>query len=455
MRVSLLRGRSRVVQTLLAFVIGIAGLAGLGGLSPQPADAAQFPVNLQALCFNTSTGLARGSLTPNCNPNEYMLNLNTQLPATICVHTFTGQISWGFGGCSAGRTAVVLNTPADLTGCFDMFTGAVQYATSSARCGCNDGVMNLPPSPGNAEAEPNNSFATAQQLKCFSSSFNPLIDDPYGNNISTSTTHASVAGTGNGTVDYYRFTVSQAFTTSYFDTDTTNFDTYLILFDNAGNELTRNDDNSGDAGSPGSLDSFIVHTFFTPGTYIIGVGRFPNFSPINPGSTYTLHVSLELTATAFTDLEAGNWSLDFDPDINDASNANTSTVIPHVSVNGVGSGGLDWYRVVVPAAGATGIFDIDYGYQPSDGLQPDDFDPYIRLFDASGTFITQDDDQTPFDPGSEPDGFGGDRSFDSLIEIVFPAPGTYYLAVGRFPNLSPIPAGGTYTLHVSIEGHAT
>ena len=329
---------------------------------------------------------------------------------------------------------------------------------------------------GNLDLFPNDSLATAGHLRCFSTNYDPDINDAFNNNTSTTVPHATVHGTGDGTVDFYKFTVDKPGTVGVFDIDygrvdadgsgPDDFDSWIEVRDSNGNVLAVDGEHfPTDSGSEtnffdGTMDSLIEITLGNPGTYYVAVGRWPGLQPLPNGATYTLHVSLggqlsgppAPTPTNVTNLDALPWSKDFDPDINDASNANTSTSIPHKSVNGVGSGVVDWYSVTVSGVrwgGTTAIFDIDYGVIFSDGSGPDDFDAWIEVWDANGNLIARDDDQTPVDSGSEI--WFGNTTLDSLIEVSLTAPGTYYIAVGRFPNLQPVPAGGTYTLHVSID----
>ncbi len=145
------------------------------------------------------------------------------------------------------------------------------------------------------EVEPNDTLATAQNVDASVWSLTP------NSNIDSSTTrpHITISATGNATFDYYSFTAN-AGDVGVFDTDFTNFDTELFLYDSAGNLLAENDDSGVDPG-PTGLDSFIQHTFATSGTFIIGVGRFNSFgspggitgsTPL-AGDTYQLHVSVD------------------------------------------------------------------------------------------------------------------------------------------------------------------
>jgi hypothetical protein len=159
-----------------------------------------------------------------------------------------------------------------------------------------------------SEVEPNDTLATAQNIDAFFSlGSNADIQN------SETTPWVSISATGNGTFDYYSFTVS-AGVTGIFDIDygwtgsgtSGNMDTELALWNSSGNLLTSNDDNStllGALGSTSTLDSYISYDFVLAGTYIIGVGEFNAYpayggwysSSNSPdvGDTYTLQVSIE------------------------------------------------------------------------------------------------------------------------------------------------------------------
>lgn len=151
------------------------------------------------------------------------------------------------------------------------------------------------------EAEPNDSFATAQSVNAGPWT---LDSDPWiGNttsNTSTTRPHISISGTGNNTYDHYSFTVV-AGTQGIFDIDAgmPDFDPYLNLYNSAGAQLTANDDNSTSYGQGGSVhhyDSYIEYTFSTAGTYVIRVGRCC-VSPIPSSTDYILQISLSTAPT--------------------------------------------------------------------------------------------------------------------------------------------------------------
>lgn len=167
------------------------------------------------------------------------------------------------------------------------------------------------------EVEPNNTIASPSNIDAFfSTDFDPNIGDTL-TNTSTIIPHASITGTGDGTFDFYSFTVTNSGDRGIFDIDFGNeigdsFDSELFLFDAAGNLVidplsgfpAQNDDattSSGAAGSTSTLDSYLEVTFQSPGLYILGVGQFNTTAvpggltgnPIRTGADYVLQVSIE------------------------------------------------------------------------------------------------------------------------------------------------------------------
>jgi hypothetical protein len=161
------------------------------------------------------------------------------------------------------------------------------------------------------EEEPNDSIAQAQNIDgAFTLDQDPDIGDTT-TNTSTTIPHATVVGTGDNSVDYYAFTVTQAGERGIFDIDYAlvppeGFDAYLILYDSSGTPLVDADDAPtawGQGGSVHPFDSYLEYTFATPGTYYIGVSSCCNFfqpNPIPDGTSYELQVSLEAHELAST-----------------------------------------------------------------------------------------------------------------------------------------------------------
>ena len=180
--------------------------------------------------------------------------------------------------------------------------------------------LNTNLSPQLLELEPNNSFATPQNLdgEQWYISYDNEIED------SSTRPYVSIAGSGDGTFDYYSFSAI-AGTTGTFDIDNSNFDSELFLFDSAGNLVALNDDNANDPGSETNIfDAFVSVVFPTTGTYVLAVGEFNSFPDAVPGTiagnvpdagdNYTLHISVDgqspipyiVPPPIFTDFQSTN-----------------------------------------------------------------------------------------------------------------------------------------------------
>lgn len=133
-------------------------------------------------------------------------------------------------------------------------------------------------------------------------------------------------------------------------------------------------------------------------------------------------------------------SLDNSFDLVDRTGVSNQS-IPHATVVATSSGQYEYYAFTV-SAGQSVTFDIDGA----------SFDSVIRIFDANGVEMIQNDD------GDLKDG----ASTDSDLTYNFLSSGTYYVQVGQWSSQgsgvsfasTPPPAGGTYTLHVSVPGHS-
>ena len=119
------------------------------------------------------------------------------------------------------------------------------------------------------------------------------------------------------------------------------------------------------------------------------------------------------------------------------SDITNATTVPHATIIATTTGQSEWYRFDA-ATGGVLTFDIDGA----------SFDTLIRLYNASGVLLGENDDAL-LDPGSS-------SELDSRITLTINAPGTYYLQVVEYSssNTSITPVGGTYTLNVSVPGVA-
>ena len=117
----------------------------------------------------------------------------------------------------------------------------------------------------------------------------------------------------------------------------------------------------------------------------------------------------------------------------------SSSTIPHATVVATSHGGIEFYAFTV-ASGATVTFDIDDA----------SFDSTLRILRSDGSQVAENDDA------------GADSAHtDSQLSYTFQNGGTYYIQVAQwatntdtsFTTEAP-PRGATYTLHVSVPGHA-
>ncbi len=148
------------------------------------------------------------------------------------------------------------------------------------------------------------------------------------------------------------------------------------------------------------------------------------------------------TIATAQNIDSAFWSLNANDNIGDRIQ-NTSTTIPHVTIEGTGNGTFDYYSFTA-SAGAVGTFDIDFG-KGGNGS----FDTYLRLYRADGTLLASNDDSL-----SISDGQGGSISrVDSFLQYTFPTDGAYVVQVSRYPGFYPVPAGGDYQLQISLTNH--
>jgi hypothetical protein len=164
-----------------------------------------------------------------------------------------------------------------------------------------------------AEIEPNNSIAGAQNVDAFFTlDFDVNIGDA-STNTSMAIPHVTISGTGDGTFDYYSFSVANDGDQGIFDIDfgaggVGSMDTHLFLFTSLGVFVTSKDDGLTTEGADGSSstdDTFFEHTFVSAGMYVIAVAESFSVLPLdvsgNPpdiGDTYTLQISIKNHATA-------------------------------------------------------------------------------------------------------------------------------------------------------------
>ena len=155
---------------------------------------------------------------------------------------------------------------------------------------------------GSGTADPNDTVAVPNAIRAGETAIRmdtgfSLVADP---DIASATTvpHMSISRAGDGTFDYFVVALPESAAIT-FDIDLGDgngpgdVDTYLRLFDRAGNQVAENDDGGNDPGSNSNLDSMLV-TNLTAGTYFLEVAEYSR-NPVPAGSTFELHLSVDLT----------------------------------------------------------------------------------------------------------------------------------------------------------------
>lgn len=206
--------------------------------------------------------------------------------------------------------------------------------------------------------------------------FDPRIGDSQ-TNTSESIPHVTVTGTGDGTFDYYTFTVPAGNSRGIFDIDggdtggSGSFHSSLRLYDANGvllaNSAVFNSPLLGQTGSSSNRDAYLEYTFPAAGQYMIEVAGCCIPEGVPPGATYTLHMSVAGHSTfipggdaAVTEVEPNNTrftaqnadSADrFSADGGDVMDiaVGLDGLVYALMYNGAASGGGDTVKVFDPA----------------------------------------------------------------------------------------------------------
>lgn len=280
----------------------------------------------------------------------------------------------------------------------------------------------------------------------------------------------SVVGTGDGTFDYYKFTIPTGFagvsismSSDFMEVSGGNVSAIAIMFDENGQFV----DLTGDPDFFGPIDL----SFHDAGVYYIGVGTwysgvgagilFGDTPPV--GSNYELNFSIidhpatdegsgvlfEAEPNDFGDpadyapppvdltqyaqnLDDETWVVNTDPNVPDAA------TIPHITVNATGDGTFDYYTINIPSGGAFVQFGVTNSTVTSGGGL------MVNAIWSNGT-------NTGYYLNAE---FGFGDFFDEGSLVI--AVGTYGAldlnGDGQFIGTAP-QDGETYSFYLSVEGH--
>jgi uncharacterized delta-60 repeat protein len=235
-------------------------------------------------------------------------------------------------------------------------------------------------------------------------------------------------------VSMYKFTVDGPRTMT-FDLDRSTgsgLDSYLRLFDGAGNQLAANDNGTGSREEP-STDSFLSYRFATAGTYYIGVSGVLNAS-------YDAVTGNGDTPSSWGGYSLTVGDLSYQPFIGDPGNRiATAFALPLGTTflaDVQGNDDIDMIAFTVKA-GQRVAFDID----PSANSPSFVPNAYLRLFNAAGTQLAANG------VGQAPNEAATTLPY---LEYTFPTAGTYYVGVSSKGNESYNPTTGVGTAGNSV-----
>ncbi|WP_175517136.1 beta strand repeat-containing protein [Planctomicrobium piriforme] len=234
---------------------------------------------------------------------------------------------------------------------------------------------------------------------------------------------ATVGSVSNGTintgydVDMHSFSAAAGQTLSFdIDTPIAGLNSYLILFDAAGNPIATSNDNAGPGESLG-IDSFLTHTFADTGNYYIGVSGNAN-----------LGYDAVLGTGDIANGSQGDYTLSIHDasDLDDEITEATPVAVGSKVTGGITSGtDVDMYAIT---ANAGQILSLDVDISVSSHLNS-----VLRLFDSSGAELSINDD------GAAP---GEVASFESYLLYTFPSSGIFYVGVSAQGNSAYDPLTG-------------
>lgn len=274
----------------------------------------------------------------------------------------------------------------------------------------------------------------------------------------TQTAVAEAEITDRSDVDFYRLELAEGegvlLNLSGLGQDS-NFDSYLRLFDNRGNELIFNDDDR-DRDNP-TTDSAIAFLPNAPGEYFIGVSSAGNFDydAINGNTNLNFSNNLGVSTGEYQlEVEVTEVVADDDPDntireaiVTDTPNNDDSAIVGEIN----SEFDVDFYQFELAEGEGVNLAINTRGLDSR-------LDSYLRLFDESGQELAADNNNEA--------NFTQNFSTDSFLSFVPDTAGIYYAAVGTSGNfnydpihgrsnfsvdrLSPFTTTGAYELEIDI-----
>ena len=273
---------------------------------------------------------------------------------------------------------------------------------------------------------------------------NNIISNAIDSNISsTGKQRTTVGGSVDlpSDIDLYEFQLEEGagitidLDTVDADNDTANFDSYLRVFDEDGNELAFNDDFSLKS-EEFSLDSYIGFISNETGNYYVGVSSVSN-SDYNAIDGNNIIQSQD-------NFVPGDYELNFNI-VEVIADKDDNNTISEAVIADLQDGGdnkiepksdVDVFRVET-AAGEGIKLRVDAKNIDSE------LDSYLRVFDSQGNELAFDDNSN-----NNPRENAADITTDSAIDFIPPTPGEYFIGVSSAGNFNYDPVNGDTNLNL-------
>ena len=273
---------------------------------------------------------------------------------------------------------------------------------------------------------------------------NNIISNAIDSNISsTGKQRTTVGGSVDlpSDIDLYEFQLEEGagitidLDTVDADNDTANFDSYLRVFDEDGNELAFNDDFSLKS-EEFSLDSYIGFISNETGNYYVGVSSVSN-SDYNAIDGDNINQSQD-------NFVPGDYELNFNI-VEVIADKDDNNTISEAVIADLQDGGdnkiepksdVDVFRVET-AAGEGIKLRVDAKNIDSE------LDSYLRVFDSQGNELAFDDNSN-----NNPRENAADITTDSAIDFIPPTPGEYFIGVSSAGNFNYDPVNGDTNLNL-------
>ena len=273
---------------------------------------------------------------------------------------------------------------------------------------------------------------------------NNIISNAADSNISsTGEQNSTVSGSVDlrSDIDLYKFQLEEGLgitidlDTVNADDDTSNFDSYLRVFDEDGNELAFNDDFSLES-EKFSPDSYIGFISNETGNYYVGVSSVSN-SDYNAIDGNNIIQSQD-------NFVPGDYELNFNI-VEVIADKDDNNTISEAVIADLQDGGdnkiepksdVDVFRV--ETAAGEGI-KLKVNAKSIDSQ----LDSYLRVFDSQGNELAFDDNSD-----NNPRENAADITTDSAIDLIPPTPGEYFIGVSSAGNFNYDPVNGDTNLNL-------